>query len=300
VPIAGRAAVTAQTVAGSIVTVTALTPQVRSGDVLDLCDASMNVLASVTTTSGGGAFFTFSGSAIVSGAAYVVGHGHATDWQWFDISPKGDFVLAFFNTTLAMVPDSHGNPIPTYSTDVSAIESNVQPKNGKAIICICPPGSPELSNPAWAGGNVYFWTGYPAGAPGNTWRAIIAQGMSDRFWVDPDDTQHQVDGACVSSHLSPPLVEARLTAPPGAPMQFTAASPHRWVAMPQPDYFGMGCSGVWNYGYTVQPYTKPFGFLNPVSIPGAGTNPANLTNDNVSPGAGDGLGAGDISAGGML
>jgi hypothetical protein len=211
------------------------------------------------------------------------------DPYWFDIRPKGDFVMAFFNTALSMSQDGGGNWIQNYTTTPSAIERNIQPGDKKyAIIAICPPYSPELTNSNWQGGNVFFWTDYPQVQPLDSWRATIQQAMTDRFWIDAQDNQEQqdlnegkVDGdgnplppdlECVSLKLTTPLVEARLTAPRGAPLQFATASPNRWLAMPTAADFGIACTGVWNYGYAPQPFSKPFGFQSATVTDNAGSN----------------------------
>jgi hypothetical protein len=269
--------------------------QLRVGDPVDFIGSTSNIIGAnlaVTALVTGG--FKFTGT-VPTGATFMVSHGHAGDWQWFDISPKGDFVLAFFNVDGAGVATQ------------SAIQCNVQPNGQKyAVICICPPGSPELTDARWQKGQVYFYTDYPAGIVSGSWRANIIQGMPDRFWIDHDDNQQSDGGSppgCQKAGYTVPMVEARLTAPVGAPLQFTTASADRWLAMPAQTDFSIACSGIWGYGEKIQAFTKP---LDPpsgsstVSDGGAGAAAAGGA-ANTAPGAGDSnLGAGDDNTGGII
>jgi hypothetical protein len=130
--------------------------------------------------------------------------------------------------------------------------------------------------------------------------------MPDRFWIDHDDNQQSDGGSpprCQKAGYTVPMVEARLTAPVGAPLQFTTASADRWLAMPAQTDFSIACSGIWGYGEKIQAFTKP---LDPpsgsstVSDGGAGAAAAGGA-ANTAPGAGDSnLGAGDDNTGGII
>jgi hypothetical protein len=299
VPIAGRAAVMFHDNGGTPNTFNALgiAPQLKEGDSVDFITASNAVVATYSVDSIVTGGFKFVGY-VPTGAKFMVSHGHAGDWQWFDISPHGDFVLSFFKTTLSMSQDSGGAWIQNYTSENTAEQRNVRPDGvPRAIIAICPPNSPELADGRWNGANrtanVNFFTGYPSVEPMDSWRCVIQQGMSDRFWIQTQDNQHQENTAseddppnlqCVSSGLTVPQVEARLTAPIGAPLKFDADSANRWNKMPAQDSFGIGCSGIWNYGTKKLAYTKSLDAVQTPNIAGAG---------DAS------MGAGDMSGGGL-
>ena len=268
VAIAGRAAVTFQVDGYGYFDALGTAPQLRVGDAVDFIDANSHVIASnygVQALVAGG--FKFSGG-IPTGATFMVSHGHAGDWQWFDITPKGDYVLAFWGMILT---GSSSPGVYTYATTATAQQRNVKP-NGKrlAVICICPPGSPELTD-GWTNATVDFFTGYPTIQPWQSWRANPQQYMVDRFWQVMDN-QTSVEDECLSADLALPLVEARLTAPVGAPMQFATASENRWWPMPSQAGWSIACSGVWSYGEKKQPFTATLGKVQTETPTGAGNN----------------------------
>jgi hypothetical protein len=296
VPIAGRAAVTFHDNGDSTFNALGIAPQLRVGDTVDFITETNAVVSSaraVTALVTGG--FMFSGS-VPTGASFMVSHGHAGDWHWFDLSPHGDYVLSFFKTTLNMTQDGSGTWIQNYTSENTAEQRNVRPDGrAKAIIAICPQGAPELTDGRWNGvgknANVDYFTDYPIVEPMDSWRCVIQQAMVDRFWLAAQDNKHQANIAaegdppnlqCVNSHLTSPLVECRLTAPIGAPLQFNADSANRWSKLPTQDSFEIGCSGVWGYGIKKLAYTPS---LDPTQTP-------HYT------GAGDaGMGAGDTEGG---
>jgi hypothetical protein len=315
VPIAGRAAATFTDNLDGTFSATATAPQLRVGDYVDFIDGNSSVITAnlaVTALVTGG--FKFTG-AVPTGATYMVSHGHAGDWQWFDITPKGDFVLAFFANKVGTFDGSgtllhYGgftNCIPNgYVSEQTAIQGGFNPPMQKfSVICICPPGSPELSDVRWQNNHAVFYTDYPIAAPWESWQANIQQAMLDRFWINRDDAMVREDVAgtptcfpkntdgspCDDPTVIPcdpilkPQVEARLFAPVGAPLQFTTASADRWLAMPTAADFNIKCSGIWSYGEKQQPFTTPLAFLPSPAQPSAGD--ANT-------------GAGDATNGGLI
>ncbi|NBQ48144.1 MAG: hypothetical protein EBU33_06800, partial [Sphingobacteriia bacterium] len=140
-------------------------------------------------------------------------------------------------------------------------------------------GSPELSSPAWPARSTVFYTDYPYIQPTEHWYSAINQAMSDRFWIDNQDakvsdgvdpdplcTRKNKDGTpCTKDYCDPvitPLVEARLHAPTGAPLQFATDSLHQWNKMTSPDEWGTTCSNVWNYGESPLAFANQYGVGN--------------------------------------
>ena len=211
---------------GNVVITTAASCWLKNGDSLDFTGiAGLGSNVTVAGLSGSVAevtSFTVAGtltSAYVSGG-YVQAHG-APDPVWYDLAPKGYFVRAIKSAGVH-----------------TAEEGNVAPAAGKSgIIAIVPEGSPEIDNPAWPGLSTVIYSDYGQSkipAVGTSWDdagwySTITQGMADRFIINAAS-----------------YVEARLHAPTGAPLQFTADNLPEWLKMPLPTDYGFQCSDAWD------------------------------------------------------
>lgn len=250
---------------GVVTVVHASTPLLRTGDAVDFINAGDTVTVSnVTVTVDSNTQFHFTGS--LPTGNFIVSHG-ATGFSFYDLAPKGYFVRTSSNKYV-----------------VTAEEGNVQSTGAKVgIIAILPLGSPELGSPKWPARSTVQYTDYPAILPTEYWLSSINQAMSDRFWVKSQDTQISDGGdpaVCVSKNqdgtpcdpygdpcvpLITPLVEARLHAPTGAPLQFTADNltpTPQWYKMPGQTDWSFSCSNVWNYGESLTAFTNQYGVAN--------------------------------------
>lgn len=260
--ICGKAAISNISVAAGVVTVIhSKTSLLRTGDKVDFIDASNAVTVSnITVTVDSDTQFHFTGSA-PSGVA-VISHG-APNPNWYDLSPKGDFVR-----------------VTDYAGTITANQGNVVPYAGKKpIIAIVPPGSPEINNTRWPARSTVIYSDYPSILPTESWTSSVQQGMQDRFWiadqdakvsdgVDPDPLcaiKNKDGSACVSFPCDPvltPIVEARLYAPAGAPMQFNSDNLPEWIKMPIASDFATTCSAVWTYNQPPATFYPQYG-INP-------------------------------------
>lgn len=288
-PIAGKAAITANVDnLDGTVTITAATPDVRVGDVLELIDASKSILTSLTVTAATGASFTYTGSRYAT-AAFAITRNTVNVIDWVDFRPRGDFLFHSYTSSLVMT-NVNGNWQQDYSYAYQVSPENVRPiGNKRAVIALVPPGSPELTDIRWPSTRTNIRTAYHDVAPMESWAATIIQGISDRFWIPAQD-QQQSDGLiCEPNDQVTPLVEARLGAPLGAPLPFNFASANRWFAMPKAeDLVGWSCSNVWNYGAMKQAYADKF--PEPSAVNGLGNQPEASAGTDL--GAGDDAGAG--------
>jgi hypothetical protein len=111
----------------------------------------------------------------------------------------------------------------------------------------------------------------------------INQAMGDRFWIKNQDAKISDGGdpaTCVAKNqdgtpcdpygdpcvpLITPLVEARLHAPTGAPLQFTSDNltpTPQWYKMPSQTDWSFSCSNVWNYGESLTAFKVQHGVAN--------------------------------------
>ena len=165
---------------------------------------------------------------------------------------------------------------------ITASQENVQPSSkSTGIIAIVPPGSPEINNSAWPGKNNQIFTdGYPAINPTEYWWSSIQQTMTDRYYTATQDTQtSNGSGGCTPIIPPPtvPKVEARLTAPTGAPFDFSGGDGNAYQKLPPPTDFTFGCDAVWQL--SAQFSTLPYD-----NWPGMNTSSANATGDQYSTG----------------
>jgi hypothetical protein len=286
--ICGKATIDNISASAGVVTVThSKTTLLRTGDSVDFIDAANAVTVSnVIVTVDSDTQFHFTGST-PSGVA-VISH-NAPSPNWYDLSPKGDFVR---------VTDNAGT--------ITADQGNVIPYAGKKpIIAIVPPGSPEINNPKWPARSTVIYSDYQSVLPTESWLSAVNQAMSDRFWIDNQDAKvsdgvdpdplcapKNKDGsACVTSPCDPvltPLVEARLIAPAGAPLQFTSDNLPEWIKMPAAIDFGTTCSAVWTYGQPPATFYPQYG-VNPglASSDRAASSTAASSDSNASWGTAD-------------
>lgn len=272
-PICGRVAIvsiTRDAGTGVVTVVHEAAPYLRTGDTVDFINADNSAATgtniAVTVTDG----TTFHYTGTLPAGAYLKSHG-APDPSWYDLAPKGYFVRAVKNK------GAH-----------SAEEGNVTPHNGhRAIIAILPPNSPELN--VWPADSTVTYTDYgqatipPVGTSWDDagWYSAITQAMDDRFWIKKDDGMiggvdpdtglnvcyvlNKDGSACDDPIYFPcdpataPLVEARLHAPMGAPLQFTSDSADQWLKMPVATDFGFRCSGAWNLTPVTGGFRTQFG-----------------------------------------
>jgi hypothetical protein len=232
---------------GNVVITTAASCWLKNGDSVDFTSiAGLGSNVTVAGLSGSVAevtSFTVAGtltSAYVRGG-YVQSHGSQSA-VWYDLAPKGYFVRSVKAAGVQ-----------------TAEEGNVSPHSGhRATIAILPQGSPELN--IWPADSTVFYTDYgqatipPVGTDWGSagWYCAITQGMPDRFVINAAN-----------------YVEARLHAPTGAPLQFTADNLPQWHKMPAAMDFGFVCDGAW--GMT----DSPFGFDQQY---GVSTNTADALN----------------------
>jgi len=241
------------------------TPYLRVGDKIDLLDAAGNrpyFNITVTDVVSDTEFYCGTGGVLPTGVVAVASWG-SPDPNWYDLSPKGYFVRT--NDKNGVITSQEGN---VRSTGAS-----------RGIIAIVPAGSPELSSPVWPARSTVFYTDYPYIQPTEHWYSAINQAMSDRFWITNQDAQvsdgDEVDPHCAIKQkngmpciIAPcdpvitPLVEARLHAPTGAPLQFATDSLHQWNKMTPPDEWGTTCSNVWNYGESPLAFANQYGVGN--------------------------------------
>ena len=195
------------------------------------------------------------------------------DAVWSTGAPRGDFVrLTNFNGV------------------ITATQENVVPKTSvtaqtDGIIAILPPGSPELAT--WTGlSNRNFTDGFPMIAPGEFWYQSIQQAMPDRFFTNSQDkqTSNSMHTGCTPIVPPPqtPYVEARITAPAGAPFNFSAGDGNAYNQLPGAwnnwaDFSWM-CSGVWLM-------TNLFSALPYTPWPGVSTTGTNASADQYNVGA---------------
>ena len=250
---------------GIVTVVHASTPLLRTGDAVDFINAGDTVMVSnVTVTVDSNTQFHFTGS--LPTGNFIVSHG-ATGFSFYDLAPKGYFVRTSSNKYV-----------------VTAEEGNVQSTGAKmGIIAILPHGSPELSSPKWPARSTAQYTDYPSILPTESWLSSINQAMSDRFWIPSQDTKISDGGdpaVCVAKNqdgtpcdplgdpcvpLITPLVEARLHAPTGAPLQFTSDNltpTPQWYKLPGQTDWSFSCSNVWNYGESLTAFTNQYGVAN--------------------------------------
>jgi hypothetical protein len=247
--ICGKMAVASAVQSGGNVNITtAGTVWLKNGDSVDFTGiAGLGSGVTVAGLSGSVAAvsaFTVAGTLTTpyTGGGFVQAHG-SPDAVWYDVAPKGYFVRAIKNAGV-----------------VTAEEGNVKPTNGHpGIIAIVPPNSPELNSPLWPGASTVVYTDYGRATipPNGTsyddagWYSAITQAMADRFWI------HGQDGVKLDPAAPPnvcvknpdaviPYVEARLHAPTGAPLQFTADNLPEWLKMPLPTDYGFQCSDAWD------------------------------------------------------
>ena len=202
-------------------------------------------------------------SVAYTGGGFVSGGAQAgvtrPDPKWYDLAPKGDFVR-----------------VTDYNGAVTVTDENVVPTSkSNGIIVIAPAGSPELTG--WPGATTAKFSDYPSIGPGEYWLSGIQQGMGDRYWTHPQDEQ-QSDGAggCAGNGQTNPIVcEARVTAPSGAPWDFSAGDGNKFNKLPAATEFGFACSGVWNLTsiFSALPYDK---------WPGVSTSSVNATADQYN------------------
>lgn len=286
--ICGKATINNISAAAGVVTVThSKTTLLRTGDAVDFIDLSNAVTVSnVIVTVDSDTQFHFTGST-PSGVA-VISH-NAPNPNWYDLSPKGDFVR---------VTDNAGT--------ITADQGNVIPYAGKKpIIAIVPPGSPEINNPKWPARSTVIYSDYQSVLPTESWLSAVNQAMSDRFWIDNQDAKvsdgvdpdplcaikNKNGSACVTAPCDPvltPLVEARLIAPAGAPLQFTSDNLPEWIKMPTAIDFWTTCSAVWAYGQPPATFYPQYG-VNPglASSDRAASSNAASSDSNASWGTAD-------------
>jgi hypothetical protein len=71
--------------------------------------------------------------------------------------------------------------------------------------------------------------------------------MGDLYWTHLQDEQQAVAGVCAGNGQTNPLVvEARLTAPSGAPWDFSGGDGNKYNKLPIAANLGFACSGIWN------------------------------------------------------
>jgi hypothetical protein len=250
---------------GIVTVVHGYTPFLRTGDAVDFINNSESVtVENIIVTVDGDTQFHFTGSLPVGN--FVVSHG-ATKFNYYDLSPKGYFVRTTNNKGIIKSEENN-------------IKSN---KSHPGIITILPANSPELVNSKWPAHSTVQYTDYPLILPSEYWYSSINQSMADRFWVKSQDAQISDEGdpaTCVAKNqdgtpcipvLAPctplitPLVEARLNAPAGAPLQFTSDNltpTPQWYKMPGQTDWNFSCSNVWNYGESLTAFTKQYGVAN--------------------------------------
>ena len=204
---------------------------------------------------------TLSGS--YTGGGFVSGGAQAgvtrPDPKWYDLAPKGDFVR---------VTNFNGVVTVTYENVVPTSKSN-------GIIVIAPPGSPELTG--WPGATTAKFSDYPSILPTEYWISAIQQGMGDLYWThSQDELQSDGMGGCQSSGATNPVVcEARVTAPNGAPWDFSTCNGNDCHKLLGAGDFGTVCSGVWNL-------TSIFSTLPYDNWPGVNTSSVNATADQYN------------------
>ncbi|MEI8290351.1 MAG: hypothetical protein WCH99_12845 [Verrucomicrobiota bacterium] len=165
---------------------------------------------------------------------------------WFaDTSSKGDFVWKIGTGTI------NGN-----DNSSSVTQGNVRPcpctTNYRAIIAILPPASPELSDPRWLPSSTAVKSIQPVDEMGKYWKCQVNQSMTDRFWTSHQDEMQAGTDGCEpkldgDGHptYTIPKVEARLTAPEGAPETFqTFYAQSNQNQMPTDDEFTFSCDGI--------------------------------------------------------
>jgi len=250
---------------GVVTVVHASTPLLRTGDAVDFINAGDTITVSnVTVTVDSDTQFHFTGS--LPTGSFIVSHG-ATGFSFYDLAPKGYFVRTTNNRGA-----------------ITAEEGNVQSTGAKVgIIAILPLGSPELASPKWPARSTVQYTDYPSILPTESWLSSINQAMSDRFWIKSQDEKISDGGdpaTCVAKNqdgtpcdplgdpcvpLITPLVEARLHAPTGAPLQFTSDNltpTPQWYKMPSQTDWSFSCSNVWNYGESLTAFKTQHGVAN--------------------------------------
>jgi len=242
-------------------------PYLRVGDKIDLLDAAGNrpyFNITVTDVVSDTEFYCGTGGVLPTGVVAVASWG-SPDPSWYDLSPKGYFV----RTT------DHNGVITSQEGNVKSTGSM------RGIIAILPPGSPELNSPVWNAHSTVTYTNYPYIQPNEHWYSAINQSMADRFWIpaldayiyngdegSPGCAIKNKNGLPCDPVIAPcdplltPLVEARLYAPTGAPLQFATNSVNQWNKMTPGDQWGTTCSNVWNYGESATAFTKQYGVAN--------------------------------------
>jgi len=237
----------------------AKTTLLRTGDAVDFVNGINVTVSNIVVTVDSDTQFHFTGP--IPYGQFIISHGSSADSQ-YDLSPKGDFVR---------VTDNAGT--------ITAEQGNVIPYAGKKpIIAIVPPGSPEINNPKWPARSTVIYSDYKTILPTESWLSAIQQAMVDRFWIFGQDDKITDQGspptcaiknkdgtACITEGCNPvltPLVEARLFAPQGAPLQFTSDNFPEWIKMPTAVDFATNCSAVWLYGQPPATFYPQYG-VNP-------------------------------------
>lgn len=254
-PIQGRDPITTLADAGSgNTTLTLATADVNlmTGDPVDIYTADMALVAfDLSVTRVDDMHFTVHAAlASLAGAAYLTSHG-APAYYWDDNGRKGDFVthqwVADYRTNgeatrLAGATDCGGHtpPTGTPATNYGFASYNATAQTIPFKPCCYSVIAITPNNETWPNGviipfpaNLTFDERY-----GSRWQAEIEQVMTDLYWqaphqpctLGPNDTWNQDDGTCRCPggcpnaasgtdyyYAYPPLVEARITLPVGAP-----------------------------------------------------------------------------------
>ena len=145
---------------------------------------------------------------------------------WFaDTRPKGDFVWSVDSGHREGAGDGEH-----WVRNTQLQQGNVKPcpctTNYRAVIAVLPAGSPERSDDRWLPSSTSIATIGSVSAVAEYWSVDVCQSMTDLFWTNHQDEMVQQAGVCTPNMIDGhanyivPKVEARLTAPAGAPEQF--------------------------------------------------------------------------------
>jgi len=145
---------------------------------------------------------------------------------WFaDTRPKGDFVWSVDSGHREGSGDGEH-----WVRNSQLQQGNVKPcpctTNYRAVIAVLPAGSPERSDDRWLPSSTTIATIGAVSAVAEYWSVDVCQAMTDLFWTNHQDEMIQQAGVCAPNMIdghanyTVPKVEARLTAPAGAPEQF--------------------------------------------------------------------------------